>query len=223
MEPKQLTAAIKKLKTAHKLGHKILKKLDTGGKKQHRVVGYKDAAKSVNEEEELEKPLSQSTARNYAMFTRRYSKDDLKELVAQCREHKHCPGFDVVVRLMAIRSKSKRRKFTLQVLKNRWEKVRLGQEMRRTSATKSFKKRHADSQLEHRKRGRKPKAIQEVKSLLGELQSDAVKWQRIYMILSEQRNPKKEDVVGLGAELSIGLMRDIKKLTEVFKGFYEYE
>ena len=29
MEPKQLTAAIKKLKTAHKLGHKILKKLDT--------------------------------------------------------------------------------------------------------------------------------------------------------------------------------------------------
>ena len=220
MEPKQLTAAIKKLKTAHKLGHKIRKKLDTGGKKQHRVVGYRDAAKKVSEDE---KYISPGTARNYAMFTRRYSKDDLKELVAQCREHKHCPGFDVVVRLMAIRSKSKRRKFTLQVLKNRWEKVRLGQEMRRTNATKSFKKRHADSQLEHRKRGRKPKAIQEVKSLLGELQSDAVKWQRIYMILSEQRNPKKEDVVGLGAELSIGLMRDIKKLTEVFKGFYEYE
>ena len=222
MKPDQLASAIKKLKRAHVLGHKVREKLDAGGMGQYRAVGYRDAAKSVSEDEKLETPLSPGTARNYAMFTRRYSKTELKELIAQCRKHKRCPGFDVVVRLMAVLNKRNRRKLTLQVLKNGWEKVRLGQEMRRTNVTKSFKEREPDSQLEQKNRGRKPKAVLDIESLLGELQDDAVKWLRIYTMLLDQRNPKK-DAVGPGAELSNVLMEDIEKLTDVFKGFFEYE
>ena len=220
MGPKQLASAIKKLRRAHELGRKIADKLDSGDGVQYRKVGYRDAAKSVSEDEKLEKPISPGKARNYAMFTRRYTKADLTELVAQCREHKHCPGFDVVVRLMVI-DESVRQELTLKVLENGWGKVRLGQEMRRTNATQSFKKRDTNSLLEHRNRGRKPKAVSDIESLFGELQDDAIKWQRIYSILSDQRD--SEDAVGLGAELTDELIEDIEKLTNVFKGFFEYE
>ena len=222
MGPKQLASAIKKLRRAHELGRKIADKLDSGDGVQYRKVGYRKAAKLVSEEEKLETPLSPSKARNYAMFTRRYTKADLKELVAQCREHKHCPGFDVVVRLMVI-DESVRQELTLKVLENGWGKVRLGQEMRRTNATQSFKKRDTNSLLEHRNRGRKPKAVSDIESLFGELQDDAVRWRRIYKILIEQRDPKKKDAVGLGAELSVDLMKDLKRLTNMLNGFFEYE
>ena len=220
MKPDQLASAIKKLRRAHELGRKIADKLDSGDGVQYRKVGYRDAAKSVSEDEKLEKPISPGKARNYAMFTRRYTKADLTELVAQCREHKHCPGFDVVVRLMVI-DESVRQELTLKVLENGWGKVRLGQEMRRTNATQSFKKRDTNSLLEHRNRGRKPKAVSDIESLFGELQDDAIKWQRVHSILSDQRD--SEDAVGLGAELTDELIEDIEKLTNVFKGFFEYE
>ena len=155
------------------------------------------------------------------MFTRRYSEAELEKLITRCRKHKHCPGFDVVIRLAAIRNKSDRRKLTLQVLKNGFGKIRLGQEMRRTNATKSLKKRNTESQLEPKNRGRKPKAVSDIQSLFGELQDDAIKWQRIYTILLGHRD--SGDAAGLGGELTDDLMEDIGKLTDVFKGFIEYE
>ena len=223
MKPDQLASAIKKLRRAHKLGRKIADKLDSGDGVQYRKVGYRKAAKLVSEEEKLETPLSPSKARTYVMFTRKYSRGELNEFIALSREQKHCPGFDVVVRLMGIGDKKRRLKLTLQVLKNRWEKVRLGQEMRLIKATKPLKNRGTDSYLDPLNRGRKPKAVLDIESLFGELQDDAVRWRRIYKILIEQRDPKKKDAVGLGAELSVDLMKDLKRLTNMLNGFFEYE
>lgn len=218
MKPNELNSAIKKLKLAHKYGRRIVKLLDKGDGKQFRKVGYRDAAEAISVDSVT---VSEASARNYASFSRRFTTDELDDLIRECRSNSHCPSFDVVVRLLAIPKKQLRKKLTLQVLRNRWEKRRLGQEMRRLNATSSFVEKDPDSQLEKRNRGRPPKAVSSMESLVGELQDDAVKWRRIQTILLKQRRAEK--VEDLGPELSDTLMEDISNLADVLQGFFDYE
>lgn len=218
MEPDKLKNAIQKLKLAHKYGREVIKLLDKGGGKQYRKAGYQDAADTLSDDKAA---ISEASARHYATFARRFSQDELESLCRNCQKHSHCPSFDVVVRLLAVRNKRLRQKLTLQVLKNGWEKRRLGQEMRRLSATSSFADKDPESQLERRNRGRPSKAISSLESLIGELQDDAVKWRRIHATLLKRRAAKDTDK--LGTELPVILMKDIKKLADVLQGFFDYE
>ena len=217
---KQLNDAIAKLKRAYLYGQKIIKQLDAGDTKQFRKVGYGDATEAVCED--LDVKFSQASARHFASFARRFTKPELNSLISSCRAHKHCPSFDVIVRLLAVRKKSVRNDLLRQVVSNRWNKIRLGQEMRKRAATQAFAKADAESQIEHRKRGRKPRAVSGgVEALLGELQDDAIKWRRIHEILQSQAD--SEDGQSLGLSLEPEFLKEIEELADTLNGFFWWE
>ena len=230
MKPNELNSAIRKLKLAHKYGRRIVKLLDKGDGKQFRKVGYRDAAEAISDDSVT---ISEASARHYATFASRFSQNDLRDLIAECRKHGYCPGFDVVVRLLAVRNKSVRARLTSQVLINRWGKIRLGQVLRDLEATAAFVEKDAGTHLAKRNRGRNPRAVTDIESLLGALQDDAVKWQRVYSILRNGKLTKQNGLAGktkndrklneLVAAVPDVLMKDIEKLVGVLHGFFDYE
>ena len=230
MKPDTLNSSIKKIRLAHKYGRKIVKLLDKGDGKQYRKVGYRDAIKILSDDNVA---ISEATARHYAAFASRFSQKDLSNLIADSRKHGYCPGFDVVARLLAVRDESVRASLTSQVQINGWGKIRLGQEIRDVEATAAFAEKDTGTHLAERNRGRNPRAVADIESLLGALQDDAIKWQRIHAILLKGKKAKKDGLVGktlnakkvneLVTAIPDVLMKDIKKLTGVLQCFFDYE
>lgn len=218
MNSKDIEAGIAKLEFAHRCGVKIRKLLDQGEGKQYRKVGYRDAAKEISDDNVT---ISEASARHYATFANRFTADELDQLGRDSRLHGHVPSFDVVVRLMAVRDKRKRKKLTREVLVNKWNKIRLGQEMRRRNATEALKERDEDSQVEQRSRGRKPRAVSSVENLLGELHDDAIKWRRVYQALAKQVESETKDSVGWSVKPE--LLGEIEALADTLNGFFDWE
>jgi len=218
-EQLKLERSIRKLELAYEYGVQLLSHLDAGGRTQYRKTGYVKATQIVCKQ--LKVTFSASSARNYATFARRFTKADLNRLISDCKRYQHAPGFDVVVRLIAVRSKRLREKLIREVLANRWPKTRLGQEMRKLAATESLARRDG-SRIGDKNRGRMSRAVTTgVEGLLGELQDDALKWRRVQQFLAA--NVESGNTESLGCSLNPALLEEIKELADKLDGFFDWE
>ena len=92
--------------------------------------------------------------------------------------------------------------------------------MKKLRATGDYKLR-ADALVDPKGRGKPPKAVRDVQSLLGELTMDAAKWHRIASLI--QADPEHSLSGVYWNELTKDFQVDLRNLLDAFTRFSDYD
>ncbi len=199
MDKAELKAAIRKLEHNHQMGHDIRELLELGpGGKQARDGELRKAADEVGEAWNRE--LEIERARKLVEFSKKYTEDQLQQLIDACEAYGYCPEFGVVIRLLPLNLRE-RNKLQKQAIKGRWKKARLNQEIAR--------QKPVDQLVDPVRRGRRPAAIKSLANLTGEALIDARKWGRILDFLEQDK-----EAGSVWSELSKSQQKDLRSVAK---------
>jgi hypothetical protein len=201
-----------------------IKKLHAQGKKMESLLQKKPGAKYLirGEYERVgaEFDVSAEKARKMVAFSQRYSTKELGGLVEECEACGRAIGFDVIIRLLAIDDHSLREKLQREAIAQGWSKAQVTLAMKKLRATGDYRLR-AGAMVDPKRRGKSPKAVRSVESLLGELTMDASKWHRIASLI---QNEPERSITGVHwNELTSDFQADLRNLLHAFSRFSEYE
>lgn len=139
------------------------------------------------EREAKKRGLPVPTVRNFILFAERYDQAELKELCAECLLEGYELSFGHVVRLLAVRSTSRRQSIQRAALRGHWSIARLNLELRRRGATPDLRDRQDESvESAGYVRGKPPWAVRGVNEFRAQVAMDAARWRRIVEWLKRQ-------------------------------------